>query len=171
MDARRRGLLTGRMAPTDRAYVLGPDEGQASWFAGALMILKAGTADTDGRFALLDQRVPPGYAVPRHVHRTEDEAWYVLEGEATFYCGEQTFAAGPGSWVFLPQDVPHTFKVGTAGARLLTLTAPSGFADFVREAGDLATELTIPPPTPVDERRLAEIAQRHHVEIVGPPPQ
>jgi mannose-6-phosphate isomerase-like protein (cupin superfamily) len=158
------------MTATDRAYVLGPDEGQASWFAGALMILKAGTADTGGQFALLDQRVPGGYAVPRHVHHSEDEAWYILEGEATFYCGEQTFAAGPGSWVFLPKDVPHTFKVGAAGARLLTLTDPSGFADFVREASEPATELTIPHPAPLDVPRLAELAAKYNAEIIGPPP-
>ena len=107
------------MSGQSRAYMMKADEGQAIWFAGALMLLKAGSDQTDGGFAFLDQRVPGNYAAPRHVHHAEDEAWYVLEGNATFYCGDETFAAGPGSWVFLPRDIPHTFHVGPEGGRLL----------------------------------------------------
>ena len=153
-----------------KAYVLGEDEGKAIWFANALMVMKAATEETAGRFAILDQRVPGGYAVPRHVHHAEDEAWYFLEGEATFYCGEDSFTAGKGAWVFLPRDVPHAFKVGPAGARMLTLSAPSGFADFVEECGEPAPGLSIPPQGPLDVERLATIAAKYQVEIVGPPP-
>ena len=102
------------MSGDGRAYMMKADEGQAIWFAGALMILKAAGDRTEGRFALLDQRVAGDYAVPRHVHHAEDEAWYVLEGEVTFYCGDETFAARPSAWVFLPKDVPHAFRVGPA---------------------------------------------------------
>ena len=158
------------MKPVNRAYVSAPDDGEALWFSGALMVVKATGEQTDGRFALLDQTTPGNYAVPRHVHHDEDEAWYVLEGEATFFCGDERFAAGPGSWVFLPRGVPHTFKVGPDGARLLTLTAPANFAEFVRAAGEPAKSRTVPPPTPPDVERLAEIAARYGIEIVGPPP-
>lgn len=154
----------------DRAYVLGPEEGRATWFAGALMIQKAGGEQTDGRFAFLDQTVPGDYAAPRHVHRDEDEAWYVLEGEATFYCGERQLCAGAGSWVFLPKGVPHAFRVGAAGARLLTLTSPATFADFVQAAGEPARSLTVPPPGPLDAERLTATAARYGIEILGPPP-
>ena len=158
--------MQGRTNP----YVLGEDEGKAIWFANALMIVKAATAETDGKFALLDQRVPGGYAVPRHVHHAEDEAWYLLDGEVTFYCGEESFTAGKGAWVFLPKDLPHTFKVGPSGARLLTLSAPSGFADFVEECGEPAPDLAIPPQGPLDVEKLARIAAKYQIEILGPPP-
>ena len=158
------------MQATERAYVLGDGEGEAIWFAGALMQVKADAARTDGRFALLDQRVPAGYAVPLHVHRHEDEAWYVLEGEATFHCGDRVFAAGPGGWVFLPRGVPHAFKVGPTGGRLLTFSAPAGFADFVAEAGEPAPVRAVPPPGPPDVERLVPVAARHGIEILGPPP-
>jgi mannose-6-phosphate isomerase-like protein (cupin superfamily) len=153
-----------------RAHAVGDDEGAATWFVGALMQTKAAGAETGGRFDLLDQRVPPGYAPPRHRHEREDEAWYVLRGTATFWCGTDVLDAGPGSFVYLPRGVEHAFKVGATGARLLTLTAPSGFADFVAEAGEPAASLSIPEPGPLDEHRLAEIAARYGIIITGPPP-
>jgi quercetin dioxygenase-like cupin family protein len=150
--------------------VLEEDEGKAIWFANALMLVKAGTGGTEGRLAVMDQRMPGGYAVPRHVHHAEDEAWYVLEGDVTFYCGDDCFTAGRGAWVFLPKDIPHAFKTGSAGARLLTLSAPSGFADFVEAAGEPAPHLAIPPQEPLDLDKLVTVAARYGVEIVGPPP-
>ena len=158
--------MSGQKGP----YVMQADEGQAYWFAGALMLLKAAGDQTDDQFAFLDQRVPGDYAVPRHIHHAEDEAWYVLEGEATFYCGEETFAAGPGSWVFLPKDIPHAFRVGAEGGRLLTFTAPAEFANFVKAAGKSAPRLVVPPPALLDIERMATIAAHYGIEIVGPQP-
>ncbi len=157
-------------ATAEQAYVRADGEGEALWFAGALMVVKAAREDTGGRFALLDQRVPAGYAAPLHVHHDEDEGWYVLEGAARFTCGERTFTASAGAWVFLPKGVPHTFSVDGAPARFLTLTAPAEFGEFVRAAGEPARALTVPPPGPADVARLAAIAAEHGIEIVGPPP-
>jgi mannose-6-phosphate isomerase-like protein (cupin superfamily) len=159
------------MSGESRGYMMKADEGQAIWFAGALMILKAAGERTEGRFAFLDQRVPGDYAVPKHVHHAEDEAWYVLEGDVTFYCGDETFFAGSGSWVFLPKDVPHSFRVGSAGGRLLTFSAPASFADFVKAAGEPAPRLVAPPPGPMDLERLMPIATKYGIELLGPPPE
>jgi len=156
---------------TDRTYSLADKEGEAYWFVGALLQRKAGGEETDGKFALLDQTMPPGYAVPRHVHVEEDEAWYLLEGSMTFYCGGHVIEAAKYGWVFAPRGIPHTFKVGSEGARALTFAFPSSFADFVAEMGEPAPQLTVPPPAPVDPHRLAEVARRYGIEIVGPPPE
>ena len=156
---------------TDRTYSLADKEGKAFWFVGALLQRKAGAAETDRQFALLDQTMPAGYAVPRHIHLNEDEAWYLLEGSMTFYCGEHVIQAAKYGWVFAPRGIPHTFKVGSNGARALTFTFPSSFAEFVAEMGEPAPQLTIPPPGPVDPQRLAEVAHRYGIEIVGPPPE
>jgi mannose-6-phosphate isomerase-like protein (cupin superfamily) len=159
------------MPTTGRAYVLGPEAGQALWFAGALMVVKAAGEQTEGRFALLDQRVGGGYATPLHVHHDEDEAWYLLDGEVTFYCGDARVRVEAGAWVFAPKGVPHAFRVGEAGARMLTFSAPAGFADFVRAAGEPAAGLRLPPPGPLDVERLSAVAARHGIAILGPPPE
>ena len=49
-----------------------------------------GHGQGDGR-PLLDRRGPRtrGAEAPFHLHRKEDEAFYVLEGEMTFHIGER----------------------------------------------------------------------------------
>ena len=155
---------------TTGPYVVADGDGRATWFAGALLVHKAEGEATNHRFDLLDQTMPPGYVVPRHLHHAEDEAWYVLDGDMTFYCGDDELTATIGSWVFAPREIPHTFKVGPRGARALTFGFPSGFARFVEEFGEAAPRRTVPPPGPVDEGQLAELARKYQIEIVGPPP-
>jgi len=155
---------------TTRPYTMADGEGKATWFAGALLVRKAAGSATDHQFDLLDQTMPPGYVVPRHIHHTADEAWYLLDGDMNFYCGGEELPASRGSWVFAPREIPHTFKVGPRGARALTFTFPSGFAGFVEEFGEPAPTRIVPPPGPLDEGRLVELARKYHIEIVGPPP-
>ena|SRR5215469_14040119 len=58
-----------------------------------------------------------------HVHYADDEAWHVLEGELLFRYSDRTETAGPGTTVFVPAGVPHTYTA-LAGARyLIILTA------------------------------------------------
>jgi mannose-6-phosphate isomerase-like protein (cupin superfamily) len=154
----------------DRAYVLGPQDGEATWFAGTLMVTKASSTHTEGAFSLLDQRIPAHYAAPRHIHHHDDEAWYLLDGSVTFYCGERVLDASSGAFVFLPKGVEHAFVVGEEEARLLTISAPASFADFVAAAGQPAPELVLPPPAELDAAGLAEVALRFGVTITGPPP-
>src|SRR5881398_1693832 len=93
---------------------------------------------------------------------------YVLHGDMTFYCGDDELTATVGSWVFAPREIPHTFKVGPHGARALTFGFPSGFAGFVEEFGEPAPSRAVPPPGPIDEGRLVELARKYQIEIVGP---
>jgi mannose-6-phosphate isomerase-like protein (cupin superfamily) len=71
---------------------------------------------------------PPGTfarGVPLHVHRTEDEAWYVIQGNLRFQFGTREFEAGSGSGVLLPHGTPHTFwNPGPGSARYLLIVGP-----------------------------------------------
>jgi mannose-6-phosphate isomerase-like protein (cupin superfamily) len=37
-----------------------------------------------------------GHAPPHHVHENEEEVWFVLDGEATFFVGTSTMTWLPG---------------------------------------------------------------------------
>jgi mannose-6-phosphate isomerase-like protein (cupin superfamily) len=149
------------------------DDGYAFYFLGTLMTLKAASAETSGLFSLIEQVSPTGFATPLHVHHAEDEAFYILEGELTVWCGEHIFKARPGSFVYLPKDVPHCFRVESdTPARLLQITAPAAIEQGFIEMGTPATSLTLPPPhvpTPEDMARMAAISAKYHVETLGPP--
>lgn len=58
-----------------------------------------------------------------HLHKSDDEAWHVLDGELTFRYADRTETAGPGTTVFVPAGVPHTYVAG-AGARYLIILTP-----------------------------------------------
>lgn len=149
------------------------EEGQSFYFLGTLMTLKAGSTETDGHFSLIEQVAPPGFATPLHMHHSEDEAMYILEGTYTFFVGDQVISAGPGAFVYMPKDVPHAFRVeGETPARLLQLTAPAGIEQAFIEMGEPATTLTPPPhiPTPEEFGRMAAISAKYNVEQLGPPP-
>jgi mannose-6-phosphate isomerase-like protein (cupin superfamily) len=138
------------------------------------MVLKAGSAETNGQFSLIEQVSPPGFATSLHMHHGEDEAIYILEGTLTFFIGDQIIKAAPGSFVYMPKDVPHAFRVeGEAPARLLQLTTPSGIEQGFIEMGVPATALTLPSPyipTPEELGRLAAISAKYNVEQLGPAP-
>ncbi|HEY1689182.1 MAG TPA: quercetin 2,3-dioxygenase [Solirubrobacteraceae bacterium] len=150
--------------------MLSPREGDAVWFTGNRMTFKATAETTGGGFGLVEALAPPGSSPPLHVHRREDESFWVLEGTLRIVCGERTFIAEPGSFAFLPRDVPHTFLVlGDAPARLLSLCAPGGFERFFAAAGSPAEHEGLPPAGPPDIALLRRVGAEFGLEIVGPP--
>ena len=162
-------------AAASRTFAHKPGEGEALWWFGVLATIKATAEQTDGRYALVEILAPDGYESVLHVHHFEDEGFYILEGEMTFYVGEQTIKAKPGSFLFGPKDVPHAFTVDSGPARLLFIFTPAGLEGGIREMGEPARSLTVPPPPeePPDEaemERLAAIGARYGAEILGPPP-
>jgi quercetin dioxygenase-like cupin family protein len=161
------GLEAG---PAERAVMLGPGDGTQVWFLKNLMTIKAVAQNTNGAYGLLESLIAPGFSPPLHVHHREDEAFWVLDGEFTFRCGQRTFRGLPGSYVFLPRGVPHTFVVeGDKPGRLLTLISPGGGEAFFVEAGRPAERPTLPPPGPIDFAALERAATRFGDEFVGPP--
>jgi hypothetical protein len=59
------------------------------------------------------------------------------------------------NFVFAPRDVPHRYKVGEAGSRMLLILTPAGFEQLVRATSDPAHRRTLPPaghPMPDEEQ-------------------
>ena len=147
------------------------DEGEALWFLGVLATIKASAETTAGRVAVIEHLAPYGAGSPLHVHRREDEWFYVIEGELTFWVGGQVIEAPAGSFVYGPRDVPHTFTVSSPEARFLLVTEPGGFESFMRALAEPAQTLTLPPATiqqPEPERMMA-LAAEYGIEILGSP--
>lgn len=63
-----------------------------------------------------------------HTHDAEDDAFYMLEGELTFVVDGDEIAAGAGTLVLVPPEVPHTFANRRDEiARFVNIHAPAGF--------------------------------------------
>ncbi|NJO22614.1 MAG: cupin domain-containing protein [Sphingomonadales bacterium] len=91
------------------ALALAQGEGEALWFGNSLATIKADGEATGGHCAVIEVLSPQGNGPPLHVHRNEDEWFYVLEGEMLFWVNGQTITCGPGSFAFAPRNLPHTF--------------------------------------------------------------
>jgi quercetin dioxygenase-like cupin family protein len=156
---------------TAQAIVQGQGDGDARWFLGALTTIKASGETTAGRVAVIENWAPRGHGSPLHVHHGEDEWFYVLSGELTFWIDGHVTAAGAGSFVYGPRNVPHTFEVSSDDARFLLVTEPAGFERFVLEMSVPAASSTLPPAsvTPPAPETLGAAAAGYGIEILGPP--
>ncbi len=146
-------------------------EGEARWFLGVLATIKASADTTGGRVAVIEHLAPQGAGSPLHVHRHEDEWFYVTEGELTFWVGGQLINAAAGSFVYGPRNIPHTFTVSSPQARFLLVAEPAGLENFMRALSEPAQTLTLPPATsqPPDIEVMVATAAQYGIEILGPP--
>jgi len=161
------GAGLGSAAP----FLLRDGEGDALWFLGNLVTVKATGVDTHGGLTVAHFVNPAGFAPPLHRHQVEDEMFYILSGTVDFDCDGRLLPARPGDFVLLPKGVPHTFRVGAEQPlHALQLTTPAGFEDFAAAVGTPAVERRLPDPGPIDPAALGHAAKLHRIEILGPPP-
>jgi mannose-6-phosphate isomerase-like protein (cupin superfamily) len=153
------------------AIVLDPEQGQRFWLVGDHPTIKVDAQQSSGVFDACINWVAPGNGPPLHIHRREDELFYILEGSALFMQNGRSVTAGSGSTVYLEKDIAHTFKsIGKGPLRFIVVTVPSGFAAFVRECGEPIQ--TIPSGyevTPAAIEKLLRVVPRYGLEVVGDP--
>jgi quercetin dioxygenase-like cupin family protein len=160
-------MMIAPFASVVAPYLQAFDEEAVRWFLGSQVWRRADAAQTGGMLGLIEQIVPPGFGSPYHIHRNEDEAFYVLEGAIRFFSGDRSWVLGPGGFAFLPRGIPHGFRTeGDAPSRSLLLATPAGFEGFVAELSAPA-----PPARPPDMGMLMAVAARYGVEILGPLPE
>lgn len=143
-------------------------------FLGTLVIVRVGHDEGRDGISVLERRAPYGDSPPLHVHHTEDEVFYVLEGELRVRAGAADFRIGVGQAALAAVGVPHTYRVESPdGARWLNITTRGDFERFVRGLSRAAQPPGLPapeaPPTPEQAEALAAAARQHGIEFVGPP--
>jgi mannose-6-phosphate isomerase-like protein (cupin superfamily) len=119
--------------------------GERLVFGDVTIIVRVPAEATDGAFTLLEE-VPPLVDTPLHVHRDEDELFYVLEGEHVFQVGDSEYKVGPGGFVFAPRGIPHSQRRVVPGhGRELVLMSPGGFEGFFRDLAAADASGTLGP--------------------------
>lgn len=146
--------------------LLGPGSGERHWFLNCLYTLKGGAEETGGVLTAYEALVHPRFGPPPHVHRIEDEMFYVVEGEVMFWCDGVSETHGPGGAAFLPKGLPHRFETGSAGAKMFQLTMPAQFERLVRSYGEPAQEARLPDPSEPDVPKLVELCAGLGIEIL-----
>jgi quercetin dioxygenase-like cupin family protein len=153
-------------------YRVAAGEGLANvWWKAGRMTVKAGRAETAGVFAQFETDDPRGTATPLHIHRNDDETFYVIEGEITVLVGDERIDLSAGDYAFAPRGITHAYIVRSERARMLTTISPAGLEQLfiacgVPVAGDEPPAEEVMPPVEEMIRLFAE----YGCEIVGPPP-
>lgn len=68
----------------------------------------------------------PRYISPWHAHHSDDEAWYVLEGNLCVQSGSERVDLAPGCGVLVARGTPHTYwNPGPERVRYLLMMPPA----------------------------------------------
>jgi mannose-6-phosphate isomerase-like protein (cupin superfamily) len=153
-------------APVLRSIYRPEGEGRAERILECLHLYKAESAETGGMFSCFEAVIPPGAAVPRHVHHDEDEALYGLSGELTI---EMEGIGKPvslrrGGFCFSPQGRWHAFRNdGTMAAHVLVIVTPGDSVErMFRDLSKACADSQGIPPV----RQLAGIMNEHSISLV-----
>lgn len=137
--------------------------GQPVNILGIPMLIRIHGRDTKGTLSAVESHDVPGGGPPPHIHHREDETFQILEGDYEFTVAGKSFVAGPGTTIFAPRGIPHTYRyLGQTAGRLMCVITPSGFEGFFEEIGALS------PQQQQDIPRVLEIAAKYGLEILPP---
>ncbi len=164
-------------------------DGEDLWFLGTLVRIKLDGRETAGRLSAFEILYPRGAAPPLHSH-PQDETICLLDGELTAWIVDPDLLGRegtdpsawlescaqrctPGAVVYASGGTPHTFRVESDTARVLTLSTPAGIEDFVRALAEPARWPWLQPPADgprVAPDRLEAVERELGVVRHGPPP-
>jgi len=97
------------------------------------------TDATGGAISVIMAWHKPGEGPPDHVHFSQEEMFFIVEGTYELTLDGQTSTVGPGTIVFIPRNVVHRFKnVGDTTARMLDWSLPGGQDHYFKAIADLA---------------------------------
>jgi quercetin dioxygenase-like cupin family protein len=168
-DRKRSTRPDVRVGATEQPYV--SLQSEARWYGNSLWEFLVPAEATDGKLSVFQATMPEGFSPPRHIHTREDEIFLVREGEAWFDVDGERQLAGPGTSVYMPRGVPHTFRVKSPVARMLGIMTPGAFEQLFRNLSFPAAERTLPEPgtVPFDVSAVMAEQIRLGTQVVGPP--
>jgi len=141
------------------AVIRMPGEGKELTLAGKPLAFLV-TGEDSKRTCMFEWTVPAGFFTGLHVHRVQEETFYMLEGECEWQVGDQLVRAKPGAYVFIPPGVPH--NIGNASdkpARMIMTVSPPGHEHYFEELAHLVAR-----GGPPDANVIAELRSRYDTE-------
>jgi quercetin dioxygenase-like cupin family protein len=161
--------ITTHTSPAVAPYLA--HQGEARWYGDSLFEFLIPSDATGGGLSVFRATLSEGFSPPRHVHTREDEVFLVLDGDVCFDLDGRRLLAGPGTSVFMPRGIPHTFRIQSPVARMLGVIVPGAFEQLFRNLSVPARERALPEAgtIPLDIPAVMAEQSRLGTEVVGPP--
>ncbi len=101
---------------------------------------------------------PPDSIVPMHIHDTQDEFIYVMEGEMEFSLGEHDIKVVAGTQVTLPKGIPHALynRSDKPAVMLVTASPTRKLYEYMQKIDGMT-----------DKDEMARLAAMHEVPFVS----
>jgi quercetin dioxygenase-like cupin family protein len=153
------------------AYLHQPGASELRWMGDTSSYFLATGEQTGETFTLVDEQANRGESVPLHRHRDDMESFYVVEGEITFYIGDEPgVRASAGSFAHIPGGTVHGFRIESETARYLILTTPR-HGQFYRAITLASQPGGLPPLESIDGSQIEKASEEYGIEFVGPLPE
>ncbi len=124
------------MIPSRKPKIISPHGGTWLSFHGIPSQIIITGEETLGTYTVSRGSLPPGGGAPPHAH-TFDEGFYVLQGEMTFFAGNESVRLAQGDFINIRGGTGHYPKNESGdSAQLLTICAPAGFDGFQLAIGE-----------------------------------
>lgn len=128
-----------------------------------LWLFKHGSL-TGGRFDFMVGDIGYLDGPPLHVHREQDDTFFVLEGVLAVQVGDDVFDLEPGDFATVPPGVPHTFaniREHQPPVKAINLMTPGGLDAQFRDMSSMGEAAS-------DPAKMARLREKHGVTMVGP---
>lgn len=141
---------------TAKPIIQMPGEGKKVHLGGQPMAFLV-TGDNTRYTSMFEWTIPAGFSTGLHVHRVQEETFYMLEGECDWQVGDERVRATPGTYLFLPPGVPHNIaNASDKPARVLMTVSPPGHENYFEELADAVAHGGAADPT-----KIADLRARH----------
>jgi quercetin dioxygenase-like cupin family protein len=136
-----------------KAVVRMPGEGKQVSLAGKPLVFLVTGEDTK-HTSMFDWTLPAGFSTGTHVHRVQEETFYVVEGECQWHVAGEVIDAKPGAYLFVPPGVPHNIaNVSDKPARMIMTVSPPGHEHYFEELVKLVSKGGSPDAAAIGELR------------------
>jgi quercetin dioxygenase-like cupin family protein len=160
-------------------FARGPELENTRSYMGSLMSFLINGNETEGRIAVVEGIARPGNEPPPHVHPSENEIYYILQGKAEFFIEdqEQSILAGDGEIVFLPRGKAHAIYLRSESFRFLLLAQAVGdhqvgLDAMFRHISEPAVSMELPRDAmtyaAADPAEVVAVGLRHGVQFLAP---
>lgn len=130
-------------------------------FLNGQFFLKVSASDTDGNLTVYDTGRTERGGPPMHLHHSQDEWFFVREGQFVVRIGDVDYHLGPGDSILAPRNIPHAFANVSNTGRLMIMFQPAGTMEAFFTEASLLTDNS--PP------KMQALFRAHGMEITGPP--
>lgn len=128
-----------------------------------ILDVKISGKDTNGDLAIFEQTsLSQGKGTPLHIHHSEDEIFFIIEGSYKFKVGDDLYDLTIGDSIFLPRKVAHAWtQVSEKGKMIVTMQPAGKLENFFVTMSALKH---VP-----NQEEIAKIFSDNGMQVVGPP--